>query len=158
MGTCLDAMKKMKEWIIDNALASSEELEEIQNKSKEMVRLSRNSAWEKCMAPILAQVSRAVSLMNELVSALPEKQDKLEPVIHHLSALREPNRRDVVHGIHQVLMLAGQHPATGSLQAFYGELNRENIRLYDTHLYHEGRKRIENIESVPARFANDAPC
>ncbi len=152
-----DAMKKMKEWIIDNALASSEELEEIQNKSKEMVRLSRNSAWEKCMAPILAQVSRAVSLMNELVSALPEKQDKLEPVIHHLSALREPNRRDVVHGIHQVLMLAGQHPAAGSLQAFYGELNRENIRLYNTHLYHEGRKRIENIESVPARFANDAP-
>jgi pyruvate/2-oxoglutarate/acetoin dehydrogenase E1 component/TPP-dependent pyruvate/acetoin dehydrogenase alpha subunit len=152
-----DAMKKMKEWIIDNALASSEELDEIHNRSKEMVRLSRNSAWEKCMAPILEQVSHSVSLMNELVSALPEKQEKLEPVIRHLSSLREPNRRDVVHSIHQVLMLAGQHPACGSLQAFYGELNRENIRLYNTHLYHEGRNRIENIESVPARFANEAP-
>ena len=44
-----------------------------------------------------------------------------------------------------------------SLQAFYQELNRENSRLYNTHLYHEGRKRIENIEPVPARFAEDAP-
>jgi TPP-dependent pyruvate/acetoin dehydrogenase alpha subunit len=53
-----DAMKKMKEWIIDNALASAEELEEIHTKAKELVRNSKNSAWEKCMEPILEQVRR----------------------------------------------------------------------------------------------------
>jgi pyruvate/2-oxoglutarate/acetoin dehydrogenase E1 component/TPP-dependent pyruvate/acetoin dehydrogenase alpha subunit len=152
-----DAMKKMKEWILDNALASSEELEEIHNKAKELVRVSRNNAWEKCMTPILAQVTRSVSVMKELATALPEKQEKLEPVIRHLSLLREPNRRDVLHSLHQALMVSGRHPASASLQAFYEELNRENTRLYNTHLYHEGRKRIENIEPVSARFADDAP-
>jgi pyruvate/2-oxoglutarate/acetoin dehydrogenase E1 component len=152
-----DAMKKMKEWIIENALAGKEELDEIHSKAKELVRNSRNNAWEKCMAPIQEQVSKSLALVRELIAALPEKQEILEPVLRQLSLLREPNRRDVMHNLHQALMQSGNHPASASLQAFYQELNRENSRLYNTHLYHEGRKRMENIEAVAARFAEDAP-
>jgi pyruvate/2-oxoglutarate/acetoin dehydrogenase E1 component/TPP-dependent pyruvate/acetoin dehydrogenase alpha subunit len=152
-----DAMKKMKEWIIENALASAEELDEIHTKAKDLVRNSRNSAWERCMKPILEQVARSTKLLKEMVAALPEKQEKIEPVIRQLSALREPNRRDVMHGLHKALQLAGKNPASASVEAFYNELKRENIRLYNTHLYHEGRRRIENIVSVPARYEEDAP-
>ena len=151
-----DAMKKMKEWIIENALASAEELEEIHSKAKDLVRQSRNTAWEKCMAPIHEQVKRALGLVHDLIAAAPEKQEKLEPVVRQLTALREPNRRDVMHNLHQALLLSGQHPATASLEAFYQELTRENARLYNTHLYHEGRRRIENIEAVPLRYAEDS--
>jgi pyruvate/2-oxoglutarate/acetoin dehydrogenase E1 component/TPP-dependent pyruvate/acetoin dehydrogenase alpha subunit len=151
-----DAMKKMKEWIIDNALGSAEELDEIHTKAKDLVRNSKNSAWEKCMAPILQQVVRAVSLLRELSAAIPEKQEELEPIIRQLSSLREPNRRDVMHGLHQGLLHAANHPASGSLREFYQELKRENTRLYNTHLYHEGRRRIENIEPVPVRYDEDS--
>ena len=152
-----DAMKKMKEWIIENALASTEELDEIHTKAKELVRNSKNSAWEKCMAPILEQVSRSISLIQDLVIAVPEKREKLDPIIRHLAAIREPNRRDVMHGLHQALLRSEKHPSSASLQSFYQELNRENTRLYNTHLYHEGNKRIENIEAVPVRYAEDGP-
>jgi pyruvate/2-oxoglutarate/acetoin dehydrogenase E1 component/TPP-dependent pyruvate/acetoin dehydrogenase alpha subunit len=152
-----DAMKKMKEWIIDNALASAEELEEIHTRAKDLVRTSRNDAWEKCMEPILAQVGRAVTIITELAPAIPEKREKLETINRQLSSLREPNRRDIMHSLHQALLQAGTHAAAGSLQAFYQELSRENTRLYNTHLYHEGSKRIDNIESSPLRYAEDAP-
>ncbi len=152
-----DAMKKMKEWIIDNALASAEELEEIHNRAKDLVRNQKNSAWEKCMAPILEQVSRSLSLIGEFVATVPEKQEKLDPVIRQLAGLREPNRRDVMHYLHQALLQMGNHPAAASIQAFYRELDRDNVRLYNTHLYHEGRRRIENIESVSARYSEEAP-
>jgi len=121
-----------------------------------MVRTSKASAWEKVMAPILQQVSRSVSLIRAVVAAVPEKREKLEPVISQLAALREPNRRDVMHGLHQALMLAGEGPVSASLLAYYQELERENARLYNTHLYHEGARRIDSIGSVPARFADDA--
>jgi len=147
-----DAMKKMKEWIIENALGSAEELEEIHAKAKDIVRTSKNSAWEKCMAPILEQVRHSVSLISELAAALPEKQEAMEPVIRQLTSFREPNRRDVMHGLHQALLQAGNHPAAGSLLAYYQELKQENIRLYNTHLYQEGPRKIENIEPVPARY------
>ena len=152
-----DAMKKMKEWIIENALASAEELEEIHTKAKDLVRNSKNSAWEKCMAPIHEQVNHSLSRIREVVSAIPEKQEEFEAILRHLSSLREPNRRDVMHGLHQALLLSGDHPAAASLRAFYQELIRENNRFYNTHLYQEGRKKIENIESVHARFSEDAP-
>jgi len=152
-----DAMKKMKEWIIENALASAEELEEIHSKAKDLVRNSKNTAWEKCMAPIHEQVSRSVSLIKELVSGIPEKKEEFETILSQMSQLREPNRRDVMHGLHQALMLAGNHPASASLLAFYQELIRENNRYYNTHLYQEGPKKIENIEPVHARYTEDAP-
>jgi pyruvate/2-oxoglutarate/acetoin dehydrogenase E1 component/TPP-dependent pyruvate/acetoin dehydrogenase alpha subunit len=152
-----DAMKKMKEWIIENALASSEELDEIHAKAKDLVRNSRNTAWEKCMKPIHEQVDKTLSLVRELLAAVPEKQQKLEPVIHHLTVLREPNRRDVMHHLHEVLLLTGGIPEAASLQAFYKELSRENTRLYNTHLYHEGWRRFENIEATTAHYGEEAP-
>jgi pyruvate/2-oxoglutarate/acetoin dehydrogenase E1 component/TPP-dependent pyruvate/acetoin dehydrogenase alpha subunit len=151
-----DAMKKMREWIIENALASVEELDEIHTKAKDLVRNSKNSAWEKCMAPIQAQVARSVTLIRELATALEEKREKFEPIIRQLSLLREPNRRDVMQGLHQALLISGESPASGPLQAFYQELKEDNNKLYNTHLYQEGPKKIENIEAVPARFAEDA--
>jgi len=152
-----DAMKKMKEWITDNALASVEELDEIHNRAKDLVRNSKNSAWEKVMAPILKQVHLAVNGIRDLITALPDKHEKLESVLRHLAALREPNRRDIMHSVHQALMHAGQHPSADSLRAFYGELGREYTAMYNTHLYQEGPKKIENIQGVPARFDADSP-
>ena len=152
-----DAMRKMKEWILENALASAEELEEIHTKAKDLVRTSKNSAWEKCMAPILEQVSQSLFLIQKLASAFPEKHEKFENVVKHLSHLREPNRRDVVQSIHQALLLSGENSESASLKAYYQELKKENNRLYNTHLYQEGRKKIENIEAVPVRFSDDSP-
>ena len=149
-------MKKMKEWIIENALASPEEIEEIHTKAKDLVRTSKNSAWEKCMEPILEQVGRSVSIIMDLAAALPEKKERLEAINRQLASLREPNRRDIMHHLHQALLEAGNDPAAASIKAYYQELIRENTRFYNTHLYHEGRKRIENIESVPVRYGEES--
>ena len=151
-----DAMKKMKEWIIDNALATAEELDEIQVKAKELVRNSKNSAWEKCMEPILEQVTHAVSLIRDLMSGSTGKQEGFEEIINQLSSIREPNRRDVMHSLHQALIHAGHDKSSASLQAFYQELLRENTRLYNTHLYHEGPYKIENIPAVSARYGEES--
>lgn len=44
--------KKMKEWLIENSLASEEELNEISHRAKEFVRDSKAAAWEKYLSPI----------------------------------------------------------------------------------------------------------
>jgi len=151
-----DAMKKMKEWILENALANTEELDEIQNQAKEFVRQSKNSAWEKCMEPIRAQVKKSEALIRELIVAHPDKKASLEKTLQQLSSLREPNRRDVMHGLHQAILQTSGTGAAHSLQAYYQQLVRENARFYNTHLYHEGRKRIEDIEAVAARFGDES--
>ena len=151
-----DAMKKMKEWVIENSLASAEEIEDIQVKAKETVRNSRIAAWEKCMSPIRQQISRSVALIRDLMPAMPGKRVQLEKIILELASHREPNRRDVVSGIHRVLMLAGNQPSVVPLRNYYEELNRENSTFYNTHLYHEGKRKIENIRGVQAQYDDGA--
>src|SRR5688572_19382241 len=46
-----DANKKMREWILENTLASEDELEDIETRAKEMVRESKQKAYEKFIVP-----------------------------------------------------------------------------------------------------------
>ena len=152
-----DAMKKMREWIVENALASQEEIDEIQATARESVRNSRTAAWEKCMFPIRQQISHSVTLIRDLMPVLPGKRVQLEKIARDMEAHREPNRRDVVSGMHKALVLAGNQAEAGALRNYYAELNAENSAFYNTHLYHEGRKKIENIVGIDARYEADAP-
>jgi pyruvate/2-oxoglutarate/acetoin dehydrogenase E1 component/TPP-dependent pyruvate/acetoin dehydrogenase alpha subunit len=152
-----DAMKKMREWIVENALASQEEIDEIQATARESVRNSRTAAWEKCMLPIRQQISHSVTLIRDLMLVLPGKRVQLEKIARDMEAHREPNRRDVVSGMHKALVLAGNQAEAGALRNYYAELNAENLSFYNTHLYHEGRKKIENIVGIDARYEADAP-
>ncbi len=152
-----DAMKKMREWIIENALATQEEIDEIQTSARESVRNSRTAAWEKCMFPIRQQISHSASLIRDLMPVLPGKRVQLEKISREMEAHHEPNRRDVISGIHKALVLAGIQPETGTLRNYYAKLNAENAGFYNTHLYHEGQRKIENIGAVGVRYEADAP-
>ena len=152
-----DAMKKMREWIVENALASQEEIDQIQATARESVRNSRTAAWEKCMFPIRQQISHSVTLIRDLMPVLPGKRVQLEKIARDMEAHREPNRRDVVSGMHKALVLVGNQAEAGALRNYYSELSAENSAFYNTHLYHEGRKKIENIAGIDARYEADAP-
>jgi pyruvate/2-oxoglutarate/acetoin dehydrogenase E1 component len=88
---------------------------------------------------------------------LPGKRVQLEKIARDMEAHREPNRRDVVSGMHKALVLVGNQAEAGALRNYYSELSAENSAFYNTHLYHEGRKKIENIAGIDARYEADAP-
>src|SRR5688572_11319608 len=47
-----DCLKKMREWVIENALSDTDELEEIERNAKKEVKESKDLAWQKYLAPI----------------------------------------------------------------------------------------------------------
>src|SRR4030095_8156549 len=72
-----DGIKKMREWMLENMLASDDEINEVEQHSKEFIRESRAKAWEKYLSPIRKQVSQAVELINNLAKSLPEQASQL---------------------------------------------------------------------------------
>ncbi len=90
-----DGIKKMREWIITNILATEDELDDMEALAKEHVRQSRLSAWEKYLAPIKNQVTKSIDLINNMAASLPEKAATLTKLATGLSISREPLRRDV---------------------------------------------------------------
>jgi len=152
-----DGIKKMKEWIMENALASEEELGEIETDAKVHIRTSRNLAWEKYQEPIRLQVLRSVELIREIANESPEQSAQLQKLAAALAGNREPGRKEVLQTLHQAIGLAGKTPAGQNAKTYYQELKAANAALYNTHLYHEGARNILQVPAVEAEYAPNAP-
>jgi pyruvate/2-oxoglutarate/acetoin dehydrogenase E1 component/TPP-dependent pyruvate/acetoin dehydrogenase alpha subunit len=165
-----DGIKKMKEWIIDNALASDDELNEIETAAKDFTRDSRNLAWEKYQEPIRRQVDRSVMLIREMMNQRPDIAGGLQQLATELSGNREPGRKEVLQTLHRAIGLVGGEGGKGregsksgegskdshNAATYYRQLKEENARLYHTHLYHEGERNILRIPEVKAVYGEDA--
>jgi len=152
-----DGLKKMKEWIIENALASEEELDDIETEAKDSVRQQKSIAWEKYEAPIKAQAERTQSLLQNLGSSIPDQAPDLQKIMSELSAIREPNRRDVMHSLYQSLLLTSDVQALRPVREYYDNLMAENKSLYNSHLYHEGAKNLLHVAELEPHYDFDAP-
>ena len=152
-----DGIKKMKEWLIANALSEEEELNEITEKAKDHVRTSKMAAWEKFMTPVRKQVAKAADLINTMADGLPQHTVVLQKMAIDLSASREPLRRDVVKTMNAALNIAGDADAAYWTKDYYNDLIQENKKLYNTYLYNESPKSAMKVEEVKAIFAADAP-
>ena len=152
-----DGIKKMREWILENMLASDDELIELEQHSKEFVRESRAKAWDKYLGPIRKQVAQAVELINNLAKSLPEKASQLVKLSSELVSNHEPLRRDVLKTLNAALDLAGDHDAAYWTKDYYDDLLAENKILYNTRLYNEGPKSALKVEEVKAQFDKDSP-
>lgn len=150
-----DGVKKMKEWVIANALAEETELNTIMENAKEQVREAKAAAWNKFITPIKEQVTRAAELIQTMAKALPQQQPALQHIAAELSLIREPLRRDVMRSLHTVLELSGNADAAFWTRDYYKDLLEENKKLYNTHLYNEGPKSVLKVAEVKANYTED---
>ena len=144
-----DCLKKMKEWIISNALSDEHELNTIEANAKEHVKESRNKAWEKYQAPILEQVKTTVAKLTPLQNADPS----IQAIASELNSVREPMRRDVMKALASVIDITNDE----SLKQYYSKLTTDNSKLYNSHLYNEGPKSALKVNEIKPYYKDDAP-
>ena len=152
-----DGIKKMREWIIANALAEDAELNKIEEESKEHVRQSKAKAWNEFLLPIKNQINKVTDLVQNLSKGMEEKAPYLQKISNELSSIREPLRRDVVKALNDVLEIVGNSDAAFWIKDYYNELLEENKKLYNSCLYNEGPKNALAVEEVKAIIPEDAP-
>jgi pyruvate/2-oxoglutarate/acetoin dehydrogenase E1 component/TPP-dependent pyruvate/acetoin dehydrogenase alpha subunit len=152
-----DCLKKMREWIIDSALSTDDELNRLASKAKNHVKDERTKAFEKYEAPIKEQVKKIGELAASLAANIPNKAKTIEQINKELSANREPMRRDVMKSLHAMLNAAGDNDAAFWAKDYYNDLLKENELLYNSHLYNVGEKSALNVPETKAVIADNAP-
>ena len=58
MGIDFDPIKKMREWLLENAIANETELREIEEKAKKEVVDAKNAAWKAYITPYIKSTER----------------------------------------------------------------------------------------------------
>lgn len=152
-----DCIKKMKEWMIENGLASVEELAEVEAAAKETVKEARNRAWEKYVAPIKQQAEQAATLIRQVMVNDIDKYNAIQQMANELAANKEPLRRDILRAIAVATETAPFSPSAEELKALRSQLLEENTSLYNSHLYNEGPKSALHVPEIKPLIAFDAP-
>ena len=63
-----DCLVQFKKWILDNKIASEEELEKINKDVKEFVKQSKREAWQEYQNPLKAELNELFSILETIAS------------------------------------------------------------------------------------------
>jgi pyruvate/2-oxoglutarate/acetoin dehydrogenase E1 component len=147
----------MREWMLSNGLSTENELAVLEQEVVEQVRRERAEAWEQYNEPIRLQVSKAADLIDSLATACSDQTTSIQQLSNELRANRTPLRRDVMRTLYRTLDLAGNNEAAFWTRQYYQELQQENAKHYNTHLYNEYGKSALNVPEVKALVPANAP-
>ena len=152
-----DCIKKMKEWMLENGMASEEELTAIEIEAKQAVRESKNNAWHNYLAPIKEQVTKVADLLKNIIVNDMAVYNYLQELIHKLQTNPEHLRKDVLKTLALAIDAAPNSPNVIDVKNYYNELLAINKKLYNTHLYNEGVKSALKVEETKPLTPFDAP-
>jgi len=152
-----DCVKKMREWIIENNIATGEELLELENAAKQNVLRQRNAAWKEYIEPIKQQASKTIELINAVEVSDLDAYSQLQTVTKNLQAETEPLRRDVMRALSIAVNATKNLHGAEALAGYYAELKQLNNDAYNSNLYSNNQKSAINIKEVKAVYDVDAP-
>jgi pyruvate/2-oxoglutarate/acetoin dehydrogenase E1 component/TPP-dependent pyruvate/acetoin dehydrogenase alpha subunit len=153
-----DPIRKMREWIVEQGIATVQELEEAEAADLKTVREAQRRAWEEFRAPIDAERREALALLDALEAEArePEEIRKLR-----LELDRQPMafRRDLLATLHGALIAtAGEDLAAARrIVAWKRQQEGVNAERYGSDLYSASERAAIKVAAVPAAYAPDAP-
>ncbi|MEP6682383.1 MAG: thiamine pyrophosphate-dependent enzyme [Parafilimonas sp.] len=151
-----DCLKKMREWITENNIATNEELIELENSSKQIVLQSRNAAWKEYLQPIKDQATKAVDLIRSAMVNDMNVYNVLQNSAKQLELNTEPLRKDVSKALFAAVNATKDFPGHEAIEEYYNELKSSNSALYNSYAYSDNEKSASRIKEIKPQYNNDA--
>jgi pyruvate/2-oxoglutarate/acetoin dehydrogenase E1 component/TPP-dependent pyruvate/acetoin dehydrogenase alpha subunit len=153
-----DGVVQMKQWLIDEGIATLEELDALRKEVKKEVRASFKAAWSAFNASIQFNLNKAQDLLGQVANESAQGE-AVAALKEQLAKSLDPTHKDVVKTVRQVLYLIKNEQGTAiqALATWANELVAENTNLYTSNLYSESKYAALNVSEVPAQYSADAP-
>lgn len=130
-----DCNTKMRQWMIESAIATDEELTALEDEAKKMVINIRKEAWEEMRVEIDAEMNVAADLVDALETHIDNHAfSKLVP---ELKSMIEPGRRDIIAAVRRALLLSAKHSSAerDALKTWYQNQQKLNNERFNSHLF-----------------------
>jgi pyruvate/2-oxoglutarate/acetoin dehydrogenase E1 component/TPP-dependent pyruvate/acetoin dehydrogenase alpha subunit len=153
-----DPIHKMRQWMIEQGIATVQELEAAEAEDLRTVREAQRRAWEEFRAPIDAEKRTALGMLDEIAREAANPAE-IQQIRQELERQPMTPRRDVMAALHSALIAtAGEEPpAARRIVAWKREQDRANADRYSSDLYSTTEFSALKIAPVPAVYAPDAP-
>jgi len=150
-----DCLPKMRTWVLENALASEEEITSLEETSRAYVLKCRQDTWKLYDGPIQEQKSKAIRLIADVVAH--DTTGKVEKLHQELLSNTVPFRRDVMSALRKTISLLRDLGVTGELEGYYTALVAESKVLFNSYLYFDEGNQQEALELPEGQIQDDSP-
>jgi pyruvate/2-oxoglutarate/acetoin dehydrogenase E1 component/TPP-dependent pyruvate/acetoin dehydrogenase alpha subunit len=151
-----DCLPKMRTWILENALATEEEITSLEEASRAYVMTCRQETWKLYDGPIQEQKSKVLRLIAEVVGH--DTTGRVEKIHEELLSNTVPFRRDVMSALRKTISILRDKNVVRDLEVFYNELMKESEALFNSHLYTNESNSIPTTELPVGLVQQDGPA
>jgi 2-oxoisovalerate dehydrogenase E1 component len=142
-----DCVRKMREWMIGQGIATGEEVSALERQDVQTVREAQRRAWDAYRASINSEIETVDGFLERLGASDLRKE---------LQRTQAPFRRDAMRAL-----TAGIIAARGSVPQdildWRNDRQRINDKRYGEELYSENENSALRVPEVKAVYADDAP-
>jgi 2-oxoisovalerate dehydrogenase E1 component len=151
-----DCNRKMREWIIQTALANDAELDAIEQEAKKVVQEARRRAWDSFLQPIKAQISRVGELLENVAGA-SSSADEIRQVKSELEKMLDPYRKDILIAIKKVLRITRAEDLSEkqALLEVRDEMEQDGKEKYNSYLHSQSEKSAMKVPVVAPEYDDE---
>ena len=144
-----DGIRKMREWIIDQRIATAGELDQIERNTRKSVENIRTKLWKTFSLPIYKERQEVANIIEEIEATSP-RQAELGRLRRKLMEKKSPFRRDNMEAIREALLLVRdeQQPAIQKLAQWRTNQIAISKERYGSHLYSQSSETYRNVPEV----------
>jgi len=153
-----DPLRKMRQWMLDQGIATVQELEALEEAESRFVREAQRKAWDDFRAPLDEERQTALGMLDELAQE-SSRGEEVRKIQQDLKRQQLPLRRDVMAALHGALIAtAGEELETArKLVAWKKEQDRANEDRYNSHLYSDTPLASLKVAPVAPVYREDSP-
>jgi pyruvate/2-oxoglutarate/acetoin dehydrogenase E1 component/TPP-dependent pyruvate/acetoin dehydrogenase alpha subunit len=141
-----DCILKMREWMLDSAVATEEEIAEIEKAAKIFVRNAQKEAWNEFLDSIKPEHKQVV----DLISGVAKHQPELAKIAANLASIADAQRREVFVAARKAIRLSANNNSAerDELLKWYKDQGALNHDRYNSKLHTDGKESPANIAVV----------
>jgi pyruvate/2-oxoglutarate/acetoin dehydrogenase E1 component/TPP-dependent pyruvate/acetoin dehydrogenase alpha subunit len=159
-----DPIRKMKEWIINQQIATEPELEAIAAEAEEEAKQSRKKGWELYQNPIRTERDALVKIIGDRTCRCAEeaKEESVDKFTEDLVKVAAPIRKDNFMAARKILRNVCETciKSDNLKEELHGWLKRNYADAsvsYDSYLYNETPTSVLNVKPVAPVYSENSP-
>ena len=152
-----DCNAQMRKWIIENNIASNEELVAIEKNIKKAVRDGKKAAWSAFINPLKAEKNEAILLL-ERVAKNSANGVFITKLKNDLASIDEPLRKDILSVTRKALryIVSEQSNVKTELQNWINNYINTIQPKYSSYLHSQSNRKATNQTVVQPTYNSDA--
>jgi pyruvate/2-oxoglutarate/acetoin dehydrogenase E1 component/TPP-dependent pyruvate/acetoin dehydrogenase alpha subunit len=142
-----DCLAQMRKWMLENSMATAEELDAIDDQTKRDVLEGKKAAWSAYVNPIKEEQKELIALLNSIAAQSPNKVF-IDKYVSEVSGIKEPIRKDLLVTARKILRLIVKENGKDILAQWITTYIEKIQPKFSSHLFSQSEKNALNVKEV----------